>query len=154
MLLQNDYPCGQEEGSVCHHRSWRRAGGGCMTRSVGVSQDDLHPVQLALAGSTGGVAYWALFFPADTVKSRLQTEQTIRIANPASASSAASATASPAATVVAPKSTFSSVFRDMYRTGGLRALYAGMGVTVARAVPSNFVTFFAYEAVMRRLKPL
>jgi hypothetical protein len=44
--------------------------------------------------------------------------------------------------------------RDMWRTGGIRALYAGLGVTLARAIPSNFVAFFAYEGIMRKLKHL
>ena len=55
-----------------------------------------------LAGGTGGMGYWGAFYPADTVKTEMQT-----IGNGG------------------VKSSFMETFRSIYRTRGLKGLYAG-----------------------------
>uniref|UniRef100_A0A7S0B0K7 Uncharacterized protein n=1 Tax=Pyrodinium bahamense TaxID=73915 RepID=A0A7S0B0K7_9DINO len=82
----------------------------------------------ALAGSAAGVAYWAVPFPADTVKSKLQTDP--RLAG----------------------KPFSAVFRQVLREEGPAGLYRGAGITCARAAPAHALLFIAYEAASSWLK--
>jgi len=99
----------------------------------GGTKDDVPALYLAICGSVGGIAYWTVFFPADTVKSRMQALDVDT-----------SATSS--------RSTFSSTLRSTFKTDGVRGLYAGFGITLIRAVPANFTIFFCYEMTMRLLK--
>lgn len=99
----------------------------------GQSRDELHPASIVTAGALGGVAYWCAFYPADTVKSRVQS------APPASAGQSA-----------APL-TFLSVFRSIYRAEGVRGLYRGLSPTLLRAAPANAAIFLTYEMMSRAL---
>ena len=103
-----------------------------------------------LAGGVSGMSYWTAFFPADTVKSRIQTDP--KLAN----------------------ESFTSIFKMIYKEGGARALYKvcnkitnplffvffysfifylfklqGWGITVSRALPSNAVLFLTYEIMAK-----
>eukprot|EP01136_Pigoraptor_vietnamica_P006309 Opistho-1_new@39092 len=91
----------------------------------GKSRDDLPPYVLVGAGAAAGALYWGVPYPADAVKSRMQT-----MAHPGS---------------------LVSVFRDIARESGIRGFYAGCAITVARAAPSNAVIFTVYELTMRWL---
>eukprot|EP00405_Crypthecodinium_cohnii_P015885 CAMPEP_0206455264 /NCGR_PEP_ID=MMETSP0324_2-20121206/21649_1 /ASSEMBLY_ACC=CAM_ASM_000836 /TAXON_ID=2866 /ORGANISM="Crypthecodinium cohnii, Strain Seligo" /LENGTH=326 /DNA_ID=CAMNT_0053925935 /DNA_START=140 /DNA_END=1120 /DNA_ORIENTATION=+ len=82
----------------------------------------------AVAGSAAGVCYWAIPFPADTVKSKLQTDP--RFAG----------------------LPFQQVFSTILKEDGVRGLYRGIGITAARAAPSHGMLFFAYETVERWLR--
>jgi mitochondrial ornithine carrier protein len=120
-----------------------RRGGG----SGNGSDDDaparpLHPWESALSGACAGAAYNLAFFPADTVKSTMQTEAELR---PASAGSAGSQTRNGHG-----QRSFVSVARELYRAGGLRGLYAGCGITVARSVPSSALIFLIYDGLSAR----
>jgi len=95
-----------------------------------MSKRDLGAVELGLAGAAAGVAYNLALFPADSIKSTMQTEDELR---PASAG--------------APRRTFMGTARAMYRAGGIRALYAGCGITVARAIPSSAMIFLIYDGL-------
>jgi len=86
-------------------------------------RESLHGGNLMFAGGLAGVAYWSAFFPADVVKSRIQT--------------------------TAGNSKFWDVFAAIYREKGLKGLYSGYPVTVLRAFPSNAVVFATYEFIMR-----
>jgi ornithine carrier protein len=97
----------------------------------------LHPWESALSGACAGAAYNLAFFPADTVKSTMQTEAELR---PASAGSAGPQ----------GQRSFVSVARELYRAGGLRGLYAGCGITVARSVPSSALIFLIYDGLSAR----
>jgi len=88
------------------------------------------PWESALSGACAGASFNLAFFPADTVKSAMQTEAELR---PSSAKGA----------------TFISTFKDMYRAGGVRGLYAGCGVTVARSIPSSALIFLIYDGLNR-----
>ena len=76
-----------------------------------------------------GVAYWTAFYPADTVKSHIQT-------NPKHADQS-----------------FVQTFNYVYRTEGLRGLYRGWGITAARAAPAHAAIFAVYEYALKLLRP-
>ncbi|KAF2277454.1 amino-acid transporter arg-13 [Westerdykella ornata] len=95
------------------------------------TDDDLPVYQRMLAGAAAGVAYNFLFYPADTVKSRMQTEEVKALTGEA-------------------RSTFSTVGRAIWRQHGLRGLYRGCGITCARSVPSSAFIFTVYEELKGR----
>ncbi|KAI0635304.1 mitochondrial carrier [Trametes polyzona] len=94
---------------------------------------ELRAWESAVAGACAGVAYNVALFPADTVKSAMQTELELR---------------GPRAGGARP--TFLGIARDMWRAQGLRGLYAGCGITVARAVPSSALIFLIYDGLSKR----
>lgn len=82
----------------------------------------------ALAGASAGVAYWLVPFPADTVKSKLQTD-------PAFANRP-----------------FLEVFGAVLRKEGVRGLYRGVGIACAKAAPASALLFCVYEVVAAKLR--
>lgn len=102
----------------------QRAGGGKMT----AIDDPLAVYQQMACGATAGVSYNFLFYPADTIKSRMQTEDVSR-------------------SVVGEKRSFWSVGRLIWQQHGMRGLYRGCGITVARSVPSSAFIFTIYETL-------
>lgn len=95
----------------------------------------LRPWESALSGACAGAAFNIALFPADTVKSAMQTEEELR----------------PTKRVVgAPKTTFLGTFRALYRAQGLRGLYAGCGVTIARSIPSSAIIFLIYDGLSKK----
>mmetsp|Transcript_12462 Transcript_12462/g.24716 ORF Transcript_12462/g.24716 Transcript_12462/m.24716 type:complete len:307 (-) Transcript_12462:485-1405(-) len=98
----------------------------------GGKKSDVHPLGLMLAGAMGGSMYWGIPFPFDVVKSKIQTDTH-------------GLPPGVAVNVV-------SVFKHTWKTEGLKGLYRGCGITVARAAPSNAVLFCVYEMVMRTLQ--
>merc|ERR1712039_267656 len=84
----------------------------------------------ALAGSAAGVSCWGVPFPADTVKSKLQTDP--RFAGTPGV----------------------EVFRTILREEGLSGLYRGAGITCMRAAPAHALLFVAREAADRWLQRL
>ncbi|GJE86444.1 mitochondrial carrier [Phanerochaete sordida] len=97
------------------------------------SRRSLAAWESALSGACAGVAYNFALFPADTVKSAVQTEAELRPRAPGE-----------------PYPSFLATFRAMYKAQGLRGLYAGCGITVARAVPSSALIFLIYDGLNRR----
>ncbi len=93
--------------------------------------------QSALAGACAGVAYNIALFPADSVKSALQTEEEMRPAKRIPGMPAP------------PRSTFLGTFMALWRARGFQGLYAGCGVTVARAMPSSAMIFVIYDTLER-----
>jgi mitochondrial ornithine carrier protein len=104
----------------------------CSVMSRDGRKESLTPAQTMAAGSIGGIAYNAILFPADTVKSQVQAE-----------------TASAAASSARPQ--YARRLATLYRLEGVRGLYRGFGVTLLKAVPANAVIFGTYEYVHRRL---
>ena len=93
--------------------------------------DTLQPLpiwQQLLAGASAGVSYNFLFYPADTVKSRMQTEEV-------------------ASSLHDRKPTFLQVGRALWRQQGLKGMYRGAGITVARSAPSSAIIFAIYETL-------
>ena len=87
----------------------------------GGTKADLGTSAHLAGGALSGIAYWTAFYPADTVKSQIQT-------NPDFA-----------------QSSFARTFMSIYRNEGFAALYRGWGVTVCRAAPAHALIFAGYE---------
>uniref|UniRef100_A0A7S3LWY5 Uncharacterized protein n=1 Tax=Palpitomonas bilix TaxID=652834 RepID=A0A7S3LWY5_9EUKA len=94
---------------------------------AGCERYELGPLSLIAAGGLGGMAYWSAFYPADTVKSKMQTAS------------------------VHEKQTFLSVMRKTFANEGVSGLYRGFGLTLVRAVPANAAIFAVYEMVSRAI---
>jgi len=98
----------------------------------------LLPWESAFSGAIAGAVGALILYPADTVKSAIQTEEELR---PRAAGSAASQSSRRL------PSTFMGTLRRMYSVYGLRGLYAGCGMTVARVVPSSGIIFVVYDGL-------
>ncbi|KAI9819566.1 MAG: hypothetical protein M1827_007016 [Pycnora praestabilis] len=83
--------------------------------------------QQMLAGATAGVSYNFVFYPADTIKSRMQTEE-IGLGT-------------------SGRRTFWAVGKALWQQQGLKGLYRGCGITVGRAAPSSAFIFAVYEGL-------
>lgn len=83
--------------------------------------------QQMVAGATAGISYNFLFYPADTIKSRMQTEDISRLP------------------IHGERQTFWSVGRALWSQHGLRGMYRGCGITCARSAPSSAFIFSIYE---------
>ncbi|KAF2742623.1 mitochondrial carrier [Sporormia fimetaria CBS 119925] len=95
-----------------------------------LSDDELGVSARMAAGAAAGVCYNFLFYPADTIKSRMQTEDVRQ--------------------VTGEKTTFSSVGRKIWKQYGVKGLYRGCGITCARSVPSSAFIFTIYETLKAR----
>ena len=82
--------------------------------------------QQLVAGAVAGMIYNFSGYPADTLKTRMQTEVVSSGGVPQS---------------------FWSVGKTIWREQGLRGLYRGCGITVARSAPSSAVIFTIYESL-------
>jgi ornithine carrier protein len=86
--------------------------------------------QQAIAGASAGMSYNFLFFPADTIKSRMQT---------VSVSS------------TAPRVKFWGEGLTIWRQYGLKGLYRGCGITVVRSAPSSAFIFIIFDFLKANL---
>ncbi|KAF7592382.1 hypothetical protein BBP40_000300 [Aspergillus hancockii] len=99
-----------------------------------VDSSEGEPARLALhqqmiAGAAAGISYNFLFYPADTIKSRMQTEDITHGA------------------INGKRQTFWGVGKALWKQQGLRALYRGCGITCARSAPSSAFIFTVYEGL-------
>ncbi|KAJ1331239.1 AMINO ACID TRANSPORTER ARG-13 [Microdochium nivale] len=85
--------------------------------------------QQAVAGASAGMAYNFLFFPADTIKSRMQT--------------------APVGGSVKNR-TFMEEGRALWRQHGIKGMYRGCGITVARSAPSSAFIFMVFDGLKRQ----
>lgn len=87
------------------------------------SSDITIPVHQQMAsGALAGMSYNFIFYPADTIKSKIQTGELTHV-----------------------RPTFMSVGRALWQTHGLKGLYRGCGITVARSAPSSALIFTIVE---------
>lgn len=86
--------------------------------------------QQALAGASAGVSYNFLFYPADTIKSRMQT--------------------SPVGGSLVKRS-FVAEGAALWREAGLKGLYRGCGITCLRSAPSSAFIFMVYDGLKKYL---
>lgn len=93
--------------------------------------DPLPLWQQAVAGASAGMSYNFLFFPADTVKSRMQT--------------------SPLGGSEQPQRSFAQEAVALWRQAGLRGFYRGCGITVLRSAPSSAFIFMVYDGLKKYL---
>lgn len=80
--------------------------------------------QQMVSGAVAGMSYNFIFFPADTIKSKIQTGELTNV-----------------------KPTFMNVGKELYKAHGLKGLYRGCGITVARSAPSSALIFTIYEGL-------
>ncbi|KAK5127108.1 hypothetical protein LTR85_008468 [Meristemomyces frigidus] len=74
--------------------------------------------QQLIAGAVAGVSYNFLFYPADTIKSKMQTGELTHV-----------------------RPTFTNVGKELWRAHGLKGLYRGCGITCVRSAPSSALIF-------------
>lgn len=100
---------------------------------VDLGAKDIRPWESAAAGACAGAVFNLSLFPADTVKSVMQTEEELRPRGKGF-----------------PAPTFFGTARAMYKAQGIQGLYAGCGITVARSIPSSAIIFLIYDGLSRR----
>ena len=84
----------------------------------------------ALAGGCSGALTWALIYPFDVVKTRIQT--------------------APLTTPI-EKRRIVYMFRAIYKEHGIQYFFRGLGVTLLRAFPVNAIIFPVYEFTLFEL---
>jgi ornithine carrier protein len=84
------------------------------------------------AGAVAGMFYNFIFYPADTIKSRMQTEDISQI--------------------IGGRRTFGAAGKALWKQHGIKGLYRGCGITVGRAAPSSAFIFTIYEELRRRFE--
>ncbi|RAH42583.1 putative mitochondrial ornithine carrier protein AmcA/Ort1 [Aspergillus brunneoviolaceus CBS 621.78] len=118
---------GSYEGVMALFRSSRAAS---QQADDAAFESDRVPIpQQMLAGAAAGVSYNFLFYPADTIKSRMQTEDITRLAHNGE------------------RQTFWGVARALWAQQGVKGLYRGCGITCARSAPSSAFIFTIYEGL-------
>ena len=100
---------------------------------------ELRSWESALSGACAGAMFNFVMFPADSVKSTMQTAEELRPGR-------VDPSGKPP-----PKPTFLGTFKAMYRAQGIKGLYAGCGITVARSIPSSAIIFLIYDGLSRHL---
>jgi hypothetical protein len=94
------------------------------------TDNSLNPVGIYFAGGFAGAFSWAVVFPIDSIKSRIQT------------------------ILSGDSISFVSMASSMYRQVGLRSFYMGWSSAVMRAFPANAGLFLGYEMSMELFKKL
>lgn len=92
-----------------------------------VRKGDLTAWELMSSGAAAGVIYNTVLFPADCIKSTIQTEDELRGLTKGGA---------------VGRRSFMTVGKDIYRARGLAGLYQGCGLTALRAAPSSALIFY------------
>lgn len=90
--------------------------------------DEIPLLRQLSSGAFAGIMYNFLFFPADTIKSKIQTGELTGV-----------------------KPSFYNVGKELFRAHGLKGLYRGCGITVGRSVPSSAAIFYIYENLRKVL---
>ncbi|GAA5826515.1 hypothetical protein JCM11251_002406 [Rhodosporidiobolus azoricus] len=94
-----------------------------------VTKGDLAAWELMASGASAGVVYNCVLFPADCIKSTMQTEQELRGAGQKDWKQRG----------------FIETGREIYRARGIKGLYNGCGITALRAAPSSALIFYIYS---------
>ncbi|KAK5130460.1 hypothetical protein LTR08_002024 [Meristemomyces frigidus] len=87
-------------------------------RDIPAAEVKLQLSDQLVAGAVAGVSYNFLFYPADTIKSKIQTGELTHV-----------------------RPTFGGVARALWAAHGLKGLYRGCGVTCLRSAPSSALIF-------------
>ncbi len=93
-----------------------------------LATEELPLWQQAIAGALAGMSYNFLFFPADTIKSRMQTAPIGGTGQ---------------------NRTFLQEGRALWKHYGLRGMYRGCGITVMRSAPSSAFIFIVFDGLKR-----
>lgn len=100
-------------------------------KSSSISTDKLSLQERMLCAASAGMTSWVFIFPADVIRSKLYARSLVT-QSPTSVDGLEMA-------------------RQMMKEQGIRSLYRGMGVTVARAGPVAAAVLPVYDAVLARL---
>uniref|UniRef100_A0A0R3RGZ9 Mitochondrial ornithine transporter 1 n=1 Tax=Elaeophora elaphi TaxID=1147741 RepID=A0A0R3RGZ9_9BILA len=84
----------------------------------GKSKSEIGILRTALSGGISGVVLWGAVYPVDAIKSRMQ---------------------------VTSSKSFTDVFHNIVKNGGIRTLYSGLTVTLIRAFWATGCLFVSYE---------
>lgn len=98
----------------------------------GIRRDQINPMNSVLYGATAGYALWAVIYPIDMIKSRMQTDGF----TPSTGQKYASAR---------------DCVRKVWRTEGISAFTRGLGPTLIRSPFANGATFLGFEMASRLL---
>ncbi|KAG6831775.1 hypothetical protein H0H92_007927 [Tricholoma furcatifolium] len=104
-------------------------------KKKGIRRDQISPLNAVLYGATAGYALWAIIYPIDMIKSRMQTDGF-----------------SPS-TGQKYTSTLDCV-RKVWRADGIGAFTRGLGPTLIRSPFANGATFLGFEMANRLLNSL
>ncbi|KAF9010608.1 mitochondrial carrier domain-containing protein [Cyathus striatus] len=97
-----------------------------------IRRDQISPMNAVIYGAAAGYALWAIIYPIDMIKSRMQTD------------------GFSSSTGQKYKSTWDCV-RTVWRTEGVGAFTRGLGPTLIRSPFANGATFLGFEMAMRVL---
>ncbi|KAI8902540.1 mitochondrial carrier domain-containing protein [Globomyces pollinis-pini] len=92
-----------------------------------ITKEDLSPLQLMFAGSIAGVGFHATFFPADVIKTRIQSG-------------------------LHGGDGFLKATRRLYKSHGMKGFYRGYGITIVRGAGASAVIFLTYEWLCRNIR--
>jgi len=98
----------------------------------GIRREQINPLNAVLYGATAGYALWAIIYPIDMIKSRMQTDGF----TPSTGQKYASAR---------------DCMRKVWRTEGIAAFTRGLGPTLIRSPFANGATFLGFELASRVL---
>lgn len=94
-----------------------------------VTKDDLSSPELMLSGAAAGAGYTVILFPADCIKSTIQTGEELAKGR--------------------TQTGFLQVGKEIYKAKGIKGLYSGCGVTIIRSAPSSALIFWLYSLCER-----
>lgn len=120
---------GSYEGMSALFRKYSKHAPAPSTAAGWVKEAQLPLYQQMMAGAVAGVSYNFMFYPADTIKSRMQTEDVVRSAGKGE------------------RLSFWGVGQSLWKQQGLKGLYRGCGITVCRSAPSSAFIFSIYEGL-------
>lgn len=89
-------------------------------------------VNLLFSGALSGVFFNLSMFPIDTIKSNIQTFDILHNSK---------------GNRKIP--TFWQTSKYLFRNGGVRSLYHGLGITLLKSVPANALIFYVYEVLKK-----
>lgn len=95
-----------------------------------LTKSDLRTYELMSSGALAGMSYNLVLFPADSVKSAMQTWAELHPTK--------------------PRLGFWEMASRIWKKRGIRGMYAGCGLTVARAAPSSAMIFLIYETLEKK----
>ncbi|EGC38719.1 hypothetical protein DICPUDRAFT_75670 [Dictyostelium purpureum] len=90
-----------------------------------INVDQLSSLQIMAAGGAGGVSYWTLSYPADVVKSTMQTDSIIKSQR--------------------KYSNMLDCAQKIYKQQGIAGFYKGFTPCFIRSIPANAACFVLYE---------
>ncbi|EGO00383.1 hypothetical protein SERLA73DRAFT_180964 [Serpula lacrymans var. lacrymans S7.3] len=99
----------------------------------GIRRDQISPLNAVLYGATSGYALWAIIYPIDMIKSRMQTDGF----SPSTGQKYASAR---------------DCVRKVWKSEGISAFTRGLGPTLIRSPFANGATFLGFEMANRMLQ--